>query len=209
MKKLVKDSTTVEHQRTGLLFPCECVSSRARDYSDPWAGIAKNKLLPGGTKEEILNLVAQGPKTISQIAEALRLAVPSVHAHVREMLNSELLRAPAEWEKEHPAERYYEPNFPVIKEDECTELCQLCDELSLQVAKLFKKNRRLLENAFGKTPLTDRGWAFPDVAQCVYARVQRGARAQLEQDGTLAGPKAHRNGVDWVFWAVQPQGDGE
>src|ERR1044072_6096757 len=99
---------------TGLPFPCECVSSRPGGYSDPWAGIAKNKLLPDGTKEEILNLVAQEPRTISQIAESLGLSVPSVHTHVRDMLESELLRAPAEWERAHPAERYYEPNFPVM-----------------------------------------------------------------------------------------------
>ena len=32
----------------GLLFPCECVSSRTGGYSDPWAEITKNKLLPNG-----------------------------------------------------------------------------------------------------------------------------------------------------------------
>src|ERR1700694_2175598 len=66
----------------GLRFPCECVSSRPGGYSDPWAEITKNKLLPNGTKEEILNVVAQGPKTITQIAEALSLSAPSVHTHV-------------------------------------------------------------------------------------------------------------------------------
>jgi hypothetical protein len=58
----------------GLRFPCDCVTSRRGGYSDPWAGIAKHKLLPNGTKEEILNLVAQEPKTISQIADALGLS---------------------------------------------------------------------------------------------------------------------------------------
>src|SRR5437763_15292379 len=94
-----------------LQFPCDCVSSGRGGYSDPWAAITKNKLLPDGTKEEILNLVAQEPRTISQVAEALGLSAPSVHAHVREMLRSELLREAVEWEKSHPAERYYEPNF--------------------------------------------------------------------------------------------------
>ena len=75
----------------GLRFPCECVSSRPGGYSDPWAEITKNKLLPDGTKEEILNALAQGPKTITQIAEALGLSCPSIHAHVTDMLRSELL----------------------------------------------------------------------------------------------------------------------
>jgi DNA-binding transcriptional ArsR family regulator len=105
----------------GLRFPCECVSSRPDGYSDPWAEIAKNKLLPNGTKEEILNVLSREPKTITQIAEALSLSAPSVHTHITDLLRSELLREALEWEKTHPAERYYEPNFPVFKAEECEE----------------------------------------------------------------------------------------
>src|SRR5437763_15225397 len=162
---------TVPEGFKGLRFPCECVSSRRGGYSDPWAAITKNKLLPDGTKEEILNLVAQEPRTISQVAEALGLSAPSVHAHVREMLRSELLREAVEWEKTHPAERYYEPNFPVIKGGEADELCRLCGELALKVAELFGKHRRKLERAFRETPLADRGWDFTEVAQFVFASV--------------------------------------
>ena len=154
-----------------------------------------------------MNLFAQAPKTISQIAEALGLSVPSVHTHVREMLKSELLRAVVQWEKTHPAERYYEPNFPVMRETEFTELCSICDELAIKVATLLLKNRRLLEKAFQQTALAGRGWAFADVAQCVYVRVQRGARQQLEEEAMLALPKKHRNGIESVFWAVQPEAD--
>src|SRR5215204_3367246 len=127
---------SVPDRLEGLRFPCECVSSRPGGYSEPWAAVAKNKLLPDGTKEEMLNLVAQEPRTISQVAEALGLSAPSVYAHVRDMLKSELLREAVEWEKTHPAERYYEPNFPVIKKDEAEELCELCDDLAVKVADL-------------------------------------------------------------------------
>jgi len=192
----------------GLRFPCECVSSSQGGYSDPWAGITKNRLLPDGTKEEILNVLAQGPNTVTQIAEALHLSVPSVHAHVRDMLRSELLREAVEWEKTHPAERYYEPNFPVIKEVEANELCELCDEMAETLANCFRKNRAKLEKAFGKTPLSDHGWSFVEVAQFVFARVQRRAREQLEQEGLLASAKQHRNGVDWLFWAEEPGANG-
>lgn len=192
----------------GLRFPCECVSSRRGGYSEPWAAVAKNKLLPDGTKEEILNLVAQEPRTISQLAEALGLSAPSVHTHVSDMLKSELLREAVEWEKTHPAERYYEPNFPVIKEEEAAELCELCGDLAAKVADLFKKHQRKLGKAFRGTPLAERGWDFAEVAQYVFASVQRGARARLEQDGMLAPPKARRNGVEWVFWAEEPKADG-
>ena len=178
---------------TGLRFPCECVSAKRGGYSDPWAAIAKNKLLPNGTKEAMLNLFAQQPKTISQVAEQLGLSAPSVYTHVRDMLKSELLREAVEWEKIHPAERYYEPNFPVIREDEAE---QLCDELALKVANLFKGNRRELERAFHATPLAERGWDFADAAQCVFARIQHGARGPLEKEGTLALAKAHKTG--WI-----------
>jgi DNA-binding transcriptional ArsR family regulator len=200
---------TVPEGFKGLCFPCECVSSRRGSRSDPWAAVAKNRLLPDGTKEEILNLVAREPMTISQVAEALGLSAPSVHTHVSDMLKSELLREAVEWEKTHPAERYYEPNFPVIREEEAEELCGLCGELAAKVAALFKRHRRQLEKAFGATPLSERGWDFAEVAQCVYAKIQRGARELLEQEGTLAPPKTHSNGVEWVFWAEEPKADAE
>lgn len=102
---------TVPRGYKGLRFPCECVSSRPGGYSDPWAGITKNRLLSNGTKEEILNILSKEPNTITQIAEELGLSAPSVHTHVSDMVRSELLREAFEYEKAHPAERYYEPNF--------------------------------------------------------------------------------------------------
>jgi DNA-binding transcriptional ArsR family regulator len=192
----------------GLNFACECVSSRAGGYSDPWAGIAKNKLLPDGTKEEIVNLVAHEPKTISQMAQALNLSPPSVHTHVSEMLKSELLREAVEWEKTHQAERYYEPNFPVVKAEARAEFEQLCGKISERVADIFEKELPQLKRAFGKTELSEHGWEFSDMAQYLYACVQRGARQLLEERHALPPGEKHRNGVEWVFWAEEP-GDRE
>src|SRR5437762_4406346 len=97
-----------------LHFPCECVSMQ-HGYSDPWASVTQNKLLNDGTKERILNSVALQPKTIAGLAKELGLSQPAIHTHVNDLLNSELLRESLEWEKRHPAENYYEPNFPIIK----------------------------------------------------------------------------------------------
>lgn len=198
---------TVPDNLEGLRFACECVSGRLGGYSDPWAGIAKNKLLPNGTKEEILNLLAGEPKTISQLAGALELSPPSVHAHVNDMMKSELLRESEEWEKKYPTERYYEPNFPVVRAEECAEFEKLCGEMAAQVADLFARRRPQLERAFARTALAARGWDFPEVAHYLYARVQREARTLLEGRGTLPPPSAHRNGAQWVFWAEQPPAD--
>ena len=118
------------------------------------------------------------------------------------------MREAVEWQKSHPAERYYEPNFPVIKDEEAEDLCKLSDSLGATVAELFRKQRPKLEKAFRDTPLADRGWEFADIAQFVFASVQRHAREELEKDGMLASAKPHRNGVDWVFWAEEPSVNG-
>jgi len=192
----------------GLLFPCECVSSRTGGYSDPWAEITRNRLLPNGTKEEILNILAQEPGTITQIAEALGLAAPSVHTHVSEMLGSELLREAIDWEKSHPAERYYEPNFPVFRADECEEFQALCEEMSQDLVRLFEKQHQKMGRAFRKTGLAERGWELSDVTQCLFANIYRGARTRLEEQGLLASREEHKNGARWVFWAEEAETNG-
>ena len=193
----------------GLRFACECVSARRGGYSEPWAAISQYKLLPDGTKEEILNLLAREPKTISQLAEALSLSAPSVYAHVNEMMKSELLRESIEWEKKHPTERYYEPNFPVFKAEDCAEFEALCQGMAERVAALFEKKRPQMERAFRKTGFASRGWGLTDVTQCLYANVQRGARTLLERRGLLAPREKHANGAEWVFWAEEPKADAK
>jgi DNA-binding transcriptional ArsR family regulator len=191
----------------GLRFPCECVSSRRGGYSEPWAGVAKHKLLPDGTKEEILNLVAREPKTISQLAEALGLAPPSVYAHVNDMMKSELLRESIEWEKKHPTERYYEPNFPVFRAEECAEFEALCQEMAEEVVALFENKRPQMERAYNKTGFASQEWELKDVTQCLYANMHRRARALLEERGLLRAPEKHANGAEWVFWAEETKAD--
>src|SRR6266852_5988546 len=184
-----------------LCFPCECVSGGKGGYSDPWAEITKNKLLPNGTKEEILNLVAREPKTISQLAEALDLSPPSVHTHINDMMKSELLRESEEWEKKYPTERYYEPNFPVFRTEECAEFKALCEEMSKELVAMFERKRQKMERAFSKTGLSNQGWELSDVTHCLYANMYRGARTLLEQRGLLLPREKHANGAKWIFWA--------
>jgi DNA-binding transcriptional ArsR family regulator len=189
---------------SGLRFPCECVSSSPDAYSDPWAEITKNKLLPDGTKEQILNVLAREPKTITQIADALGLSGPSIHTHVSDMLRSELLREAVESNKAHPAERYYEPNFPIFKAEECAEFMALCEEMSKELVSMFEKKRQKIERAFRKTTLAKQGWELSDITQCLFANMQRGARTRLEQGGLLSPRQKHENGAQWIFWAEQP-----
>lgn len=192
-----------------LHFPCECVSARNENYSDPWAGITKNRLIVEGTKEQIINLVAREPRTISQLAKELKIAPPSVHKHISELVTSELLRDSLEWEKLHPKERYYEPNFPVVWADDRAEFETICKEMCEQVTEIFEQARPRFEEAFDKTSLGDKGWDFTDVTQYLYACIQRGARQRLEERGMLRPADKHRNGVDWTFWAEQPEQNGK
>ena len=192
-----------------LYFPCECVSARNENYSDPWAGVTKNRLIVDGTKEQIINLVAREPRTISQLAKELKIAPPSVHRHISELLTSELLRDSLEWEKLHPKERYYEPNFPVVWADDRAEFETLCEEMCDHIADIFELARPRFEAAFEQTALEDKGWKFTDVTQYLYARVQRGARKRLEEKGLLRLADKHRNGVDWIFWAEEPRNNGK
>jgi hypothetical protein len=139
----------------------------------------------------------------------LKLKPASVHAHVNDMLKSELLRESEEWEKKHPTERYYEPNFPVFRAEDCDEFEALCQEMAEQVAALFERKRRQMERAYRKTGFAGRGWELADVTQCLYANMQRSARAMLEQRGVLRPRRKHANGAEWVFWAEEPTADAE
>jgi DNA-binding transcriptional ArsR family regulator len=194
-----------------LEFACECVSSHG-GYGDPWAGLAQRKLLSNGTKEEILCSVARGPKTIAQLARELSLSPPSVFSHINELVSSDLIRAADGHPKRHPSERYYEPNFPVVRSAERAEFAALCEELSEQFAALFSRKLRKLERAFEGTALSERGWRFEDLAHYLYARVQRGARERLEEAGSLPQRQPHLDGAEWFFWAEEaeaaPDGGG-
>lgn len=197
---------SIPESRKGLRFPCECVSA-CSGYSDPWAGIAQNNLLQDGTKEDILNAVTREPKTVAQLSKELGISQPGVHAHVSDLIASELLRESEEWEKRYPTERYYEPNFLVVRANEGVEFEALCHEMAEQMADLFEKRRPQLEDAFDKTALAGRGWKFSDLAQYLYARVQRGARRILEERGALPQWEKHRNGAEWLFWAEEPKAE--
>jgi DNA-binding transcriptional ArsR family regulator len=187
--------------RYALQFPCECVSIH-RGYSDPWAGVTQNKLFMDGTKERVLNAVARRPKTIAHLAKELGLSQPTIHSHVNDMLKSELLCESAQVKK-HPAENYYEPNFPVVKAADRAAFEPICQAMSKRVADLFDKQQTQFKLAIEKSGLADQGCEFSDLAQYFYATVQRGARKLLEERGALPPREKHKNGAEWLFWAEE------
>ncbi len=198
---------SVRRNGSGLRFPCECVSVQ-RGYSDPWAEITQKKLLNSPTKERVLNCVAHRPKTIARLAKELGFSAAAIHGHVADMLRSELLRRSAT-KKEHPAEIYYEPNFPIIKAADHALFERICQRIAVQMAEAFEKNMRDMEQSLRQHTLANGDWSFNDVAQFCFASAQRGARNILEQRGVLPPRKKHRNGAAWVFWAEEPRTNGK
>ena len=181
--------------------------SWSRDAADPVAQV-DYKLLNDGTKELILNSVARQPRTIAGLAKELGLSQPTVHGHVNDLLASELLRDSLEWEKRHPAENYYEPNFPIIKAADRSAFDQVCRLIADQIADAFEGKMPDLRRSLEKNTLAIAGWEFSDVAQFCYASAQREARKILERRGHLPSREKHRNGAEWTFWAEEP-GAGE
>lgn len=120
-------------------------------------------------------------------------------------MKSELLRESEEWEKKYPTERYYEPNFPVFRAEECAEFKALCEEMSKELVAMFERKRQKMERAFRKTGLSKQGWELSDVTQCLYANMYRGARTRLEQRGLLSARQKRKNGAQWIFWAEEPE----
>lgn len=131
------------------------------------------------------------------------MSQPTVHTHVTDMLNSELLRESAEWKKAHPLENFYEPNFPVVRAADRAAFEQICQEMAEELANLFQARQSDLQGAVETTSLAQQGWSFAELAQYCYASVQRGARKTLEDRGVLLPRQGHRNGAEWLFWAEE------
>ena len=191
----------------GLLFPCECVSTYS-GYSDPWAEITQNGLLKGGTKERVLNCVFRQPKTIARVAKELGLSQPAIHTHVTEMLRSELLRQSVRSKKKHPAENYYEPNFPVIAAADRAAFENMCRAMAEQIARTFEMKHAEMKALVRKAKVGEQGWSFSDVVDFFYTSAYRGARKLLEQRGVVPARKKRKNGAAWIFWAEESDRGG-
>jgi hypothetical protein len=81
--------------------------------------------------------------------------------------------------------------------------------MAQQVVALFEIRRSKLERAFYRTGLKNKGWKFSDITQCLYAHMQRGARATLEERGLLTPRQPHANGAEWIFWAEEREANGK
>jgi DNA-binding transcriptional ArsR family regulator len=187
-----------------LHFACACASA-APTAGDPWVAITQQRKLNDGTKELILNAVYRQPRTITQLAQLLDLAPPTVHRHVMDLLASELIReVPVpEDERRSAVERFYQPNFPIVLSADRAELQPVLDELANGIAEIFRDGQAALARAFARTSLPARGESFETLLHYLFGTAGRIARAQLEVEGVLPPWPEHRDGSRWVWWAEE------
>lgn len=199
---MTEQSSSAPDRFRGLRFPCSCASATSVPNA-PWVAVAKQGKLYDGTKERILNATHRRPRTVSQLAEELDLSPPTVHRHAGELLASELIReveSPAE--SQWPAvERYYAPNFPIVRDGDRRRLQPLLDALALEVAERFRARAGELSSALAQTGFEPNGAVGLHYA---YASAVARARERLEEEGVLPAWPEHRDGSRWVWWAEEP-----
>ena len=100
-----------------LQFACDCVSHLHQPMRDPWSYETRAGLIASETKEIILNKTYRQPKTVTQLAKEIGLSQPAIYKHVKELLASEVMREAdlSDAEKSYRVEKYYQPNFPVLR----------------------------------------------------------------------------------------------
>jgi len=192
-----------------LQFACDCVSRLHDTIRDPWSHVSRAGLISSETKEIILNKTYRQPKTVTQLAREIGLSQPSIHKHVQELVASDLLREAEveEAEKAYRVEKYYQPSFPVLFEEDVAQLESACRKVAERIAEVYWEHRGELQQAFAGSSLAQRGYELADILDYVYSRIRRMGRAVLDQQDFFADMPTHRDGSRWVFWAEEVEID--
>ncbi len=190
---------TQENDR--MKFPCDCISSTPA-CEEPWARVAKEGMFKDGTREEILNLLHEKPRTIAQLAKTTKLAQPTIFRHVSDLVKFGLLKEFDPDEKDYVVERYYKPNFPVITRDDQTLFQGQIAAISVEVADVLEKHLPGLERLFTQSAALTEGWTFKEFAHYLLHCIQRDLRAHLQtRDAIAKTPPGEGRG--FIFWAQE------
>ena len=188
-----------------LQFACDCVSHLHDTIRDPWSYVARAGLISSETKEIILNKTYRQPKTVTQLAKEIGLSQPAIHKHVGELLASDLMREahlPDE-EKTYRVEKYYEPNFPVLLQEDVAQLEPVCQKVARRIAEVFWEHRDELREAFTGCSLEERGYTVEDILDYLYSKIRRQGHGVLDEQGFFPELPVHRDGSRWVYWAEE------
>lgn len=188
-----------------LQFACDCVSHLHRPIRDPWSYVSRAGLIASETKEIILNKTYRKPKTVTQLANEIGLSQPAIYNHVKELLASDLMREAnvPDAEKTYRIEKYYEPNFPVLLDEDVTLLEPVCRKIAQRIAEVYWEHRDELQQAYADCSLAEHGYSLPDILDYLYSRIRRVGREVLDQQGFFPQLPAHPDGSRWVFWAEE------
>jgi len=185
------------------------VSHLHQPTRDPWSYVSRAGLISNETKEIILNKTYRQPKTVTQLAKEIGLSQPSIYKHVQELLASDLLREAdlPDAEKTYRVEKYYEPNFPVLLQEDVAQLEAACAKVAQHLAAIYWEHRDELQEAFAGCSLEQRGYVLEDILDYLYSRIRRRGREILDQQGFFPDLTTHRDGSRWVFWAEEVEGE--
>ncbi len=193
-----------------LQFACDCVSHLHATIRDPWSYVSRAGLISSGTKEIILNKTYRQPKTVTQLAREIGVSQPAVFKHVRELLASDMLREAflSDADKTYRVEKYYEPNFPVLLQEDLVRLEPACRSVAQRIAAIYWEHRGDLHKAFSNTSLESRGYTLDDMLDFLYSKIRRMGRELLDEQGFFAALPEHQDGSRWVYWAEEVEVEG-
>lgn len=188
-----------------LQFACDCVSHLHQSSREPWSHVSRAGLISNETKEIILNKTYRQPKTVTQLAKEIGLSQPAIYRHVQELVGSDMLREAdlPDTEKTYRVEKYYEPNFPVLLEEDVAELEAICHQVAARVAQAFWAERDDLQAAFAGCSLEQRGHKLEDILDYLYCRIRRTGREILDEQGFFPELAEHPDGSRWIYWAEE------
>lgn len=136
---------------------------------------------PPTARERLVAALADRPRTVAQLAQTFGLAQPTMLEQVRRALRDGLVvevEVP-EAAKRFPAERYYAPAVPVIRQPDRELLESACRALAQELGAALAQHRGDLEAAFAMTILARAGWRFDDLWPYLYETIHRLALDQL------------------------------
>jgi biotin operon repressor len=188
-----------------LQFACDCVSHLHQPTRDPWSYVSRAGLIGSKTKELILNQTYRQPKTVTQLAKEIGLSQPAVYKHVQELLASDMLREAGlpDEAKAYRVEKYYEPSFPVLLQEDVDQLEPACQAVAERIAEIYWDQKDQLQAAFAGSSLAERGYELEDILDYLYSKIRRLGRAILDDQGFFSELPLHRDGSRWVYWAEE------
>lgn len=165
-----------------------------RQVDVPAARGASGAITP---RERLVGALAERPLTVAQLAQRFGVSQPALLEQVRRAVRDGLVvevDVPEE-QRRHPAERYYTPAVPVVRQQDRDLLEPACQAIAAELAAVLAHTEADLRAAFELTHLARDGWQVGDLWPYLQDTVFRLALARI--DGIGAGtPLPH--GLAWV-----------